>query len=867
MTIPKNPTIAPRSARLAAISSSKKYLPKFKFNPLFVIFAILFLPIATFAVSWPPSSIVTPGHPHILFTQADSAEIASTLGEWPRSSYYNSIWSRANGSSGNDSETADMGRAAIAQSAAFVLYFGVQPSGDTMTTAQRTALQTKVIDYMENIRFPGEITIYSNGSFHYPCQRLIQYAVAADLLQARGITYDNSAFLDLADEIYSKATYWLFTYVVDDVTLFANHKLIVAGGLGMAALAYPDHGEDWINYSMTKIEKVMFTEETSPTALTGFAEGPHYFKYAIEHMAMLFMGLRNYIGDQTLAYTDPCGGDDNASVRSQYFDPRYDRLYEWISSIRLPDGTVPTLDDGFRHEGFCFTAPFAERDPSYYWNTPGGGSRIYVNVMMCAAGADTAGPMPAGLTSLPDAGNLIFRSGDERGLYFHMLAENGVANTNIHDQSDACSFIIHAFREDLAMDPGYIHYDERGRVNGVTSHNTILVNGGGPSAGSPADSWIEKTFEIPGVYYGEASTSYSSSDIHRRSFLLDDIFIVMTDGCSSGSSREFTFQCHAEGLTGDGTFTASPCGGRWTENAPANLDLLVTSENGLASLDIETSTHEVSYNSWADHNVVRARKSGTQVRFGAVMIPSHDDEGLPRTEEIDLPGELAGRFGFLGREGVILGSHEAGVISWGGDWIFPEVWGHGSFMTVLLDSTTSKTKNIVLIDTDSLRMSDGTRIVAAMPMLFALDIDLDTDMMTGINRGVANTIEIDMPDEPTLVTGATSYSWSDGVLTMQLAENATFTIDMTPLNIHEEMIEKGLSHAYPNPFNSRVEIELPDNVIELVMYNIDGVEVDRISTDASSIIWQPEGLPSGAYPYVIKTFDGMQKGGVLIYMK
>jgi len=530
----------------------------------------LLLTITAFAV-WPPPVVHEPNHPRILFTASDSAEIAERIATPPYSSYYSSVWSRANNTAGNATQAEDFARSAIAMSAAFVLYFGVQPGGDSLTTAQRTSLQTKALDYLNNMLTSldgatGGVT--NNSNYHYPCQRLIQYCVAYDLLTGAGISVSSSRIRSLANEIYDGATYWFLGYPVDAISLFMNHKLIVGGALGCAAVTLPSDGANWINYAMTKINKVAFTDESDPTKITGFAEGPHYFKYSMEHLLQFFMGMKHYCGDITQSYTDPCGGTDNANVRTFFYHEGWDSIYYWISAIRLPNGTMPPLDDSFRRNGLCHTAPFAERNPDFFWGVSGGGSRMFLTPMLIAVGAEASPPLGAGLTSLPHAGNLIFRSGPEQGnIYFHMLAEHGVANTATHNQADETSFYINAFGEDIAFDPGYISYTHRDSVNNSTNHNMILVNGSATTTLSPRDSYITDAFEIPMIYFGKASTNYQSTDIERRCMLLGDRFAVIVDDLRRGSSATYTFQCHGNGLESAGTFpTARTPAPRWARS-------------------------------------------------------------------------------------------------------------------------------------------------------------------------------------------------------------------------------------------------------------------------------------------------------------
>ena len=777
------------------------------------IIILLITAMFTIASPWTPPSVLEPNHPRIFFTSDDSADIAGRIATSPFSSYYSTVWSRANATSGNSSQAEDFSRSAIAMSAAFVLYFGVQPGGDTLTAAQRTSLQTKALDYLDNMLINIDGTVYDNSNYHYPCERLIQYCAAYDLLQGAGIDADSSRIAALANTIYDGATTWLFGYPVDDISLFMNHKLIVGGALGCAAATLPSQGGEWINYAMTKINKVAFTDESDPTRITGFAEGPHYFKYSMEHLLQFFMGMKHYCGDITEPYIDPCGGDDNADVRTFFYHEGWDSIYYWISAIRLPDGKIPPLDDTFRRNGLCHTAPFAEKDPAFFWGVSGAGSRMFLYPMLIAVGAEPGPELEPGVTCLPDAGNLIFRTGPERGsIYFHILAEHGVANTSTHNQADETSFYINAYGEDIAFDPGYISYSERGRVNASVNHNMILVNGAGTSTLSPVESYLTDPFEIPLLYFGKASTNYAGTDIERNCMLIGERFAVIIDDLRRGSSATYTFQCHGNGLQGDGTFASTPNGGVWTGADSAALKLAVDVVGGLSSMEYETETHETGYNSWADHTVARARKSASNTKFLSVMFPYLQGDPEMTASTASIPNQASIRFEADGMAGIGIARTDPEFFTFDGDTIIPELFGHGEGAVLLFDSPDGEPTVLYTMNCDSLVL-DGELLFRTASGAVNLGLHFgDDNLITGFLNSFTATIYLALDYPPIAVTGALSHSWSMGVLTLNLPAKSLFTVEYDPLAIDNNPApvrpyDLNIS-AYPNPFNSAVTINI-----------------------------------------------------------
>ncbi|MBN1755588.1 heparinase II/III family protein [bacterium] len=773
------------------------------------VFTLLILTAGLcWSAAWTPSVVLEPGQPRILFTAGDSAGIANRLDTAPWSSYYSSIWSRANASSGNGSQVEDLARSAIALSAAFVLYFGVNPSGDTLTISQQTALADKARDYLNNmITTMGGM--YDNGEYHYPSERLIQYSIAYDLLTGAGIPAPSTGIRELANTLYNNATFWLLGYPIDDVILFMNHKLLVAGALGTASLSLPGEAGDWIDYAMTKINNVTFTDECDPDTITGFAEGPHYFKYSLEHLVQFFMGMKHFVGDITDYYEDPCGGEESASIRTPFFDTRWDKLYYWISEIRLPDGTIPPLDDTFRGEGFCLTAPFAERDPAFFWDTPPGVSRLFIYPMLVSAGAVPAGPRPPGLTSLSEAGNLIFRGDNLNGnIYFHYLGEHGIANASTHNQSDAASFFLHAYGEDLALDPGYISWAEHDRVDDAECHNTILINGSGPSTLTTVEAYIGKAFEITGICFGEVSTSYSSADINRKAALLENRFIVLMDFLESGSSREYTFQCHGNGLQSGGSFAPIPgAGGIWSGEHPTLLTGVVSAPDGLDGLNAETSVHETGYNSWADHTVLRALKNADRTRFLGLLYSSlNSGEGL-RLEMPDYPGQAVIRWGAGALEGLAMAQVETNLLTHPGDSTLPELAVFGEAFMALYDSDSTRLKTIYAVNADSF-FCGGDLVFKTLGEPIDLGLSFGNALMVeGYLNGPGENLVLISEEEPLSVDGALSWTWREGELELTLESYAHFQIRLDPLNVADlNLIPEYELLCFPNPFNNSTAI-------------------------------------------------------------
>ncbi len=590
-------------------------------------FVVLFL-LASYAIAdctpWLPPVRVYDAHPRAFFAREDSARIAEKMHTAPFDDYYRTIYATALGFADNTTQENDFARSRIAFAAAFVIFFGVDCDFLPLPDSARAALALKCSTYIAEMRTDMGFA-YVNTNYHYPCQRLIQYALAYDIATSR-FSISPERITLLATTIYNNATRNISgTYPMDDITLFLNHKLIVAGALGTVACVLPEEGELWINYAMTKTEAVIFDAEHTAGADDGFAEGPHYFAYSWEHLAPFFIAMQRFTGDFTAAYTDACGGVDDALVRTQFFDERYGEIYRWMAQIRLWDDTYPPLEDSFCGKTLPFTAYFAQSDPSLACAVVPDGSRILLHPYVVAAPDMPEEIAPARFVFMPTAGNAIFRAVDHH-IYFHLFAENGRAAEIAHDHSDAASFMLYAGQQALALDPGYINWYEHERVNSANEHNVILVDGVAPEPTSPMPAFLKNGINLRNYMSATATVEYSGAEIERECMLVANMFLVVRDRIYSIAPHEYTFLCHGNAHASTGGFAQNACGARWQVCDTMALDVGFAAPD--MSLDTVTAVHELGYGIWAEHTVLRAHFAGDTVASIAMLHPAFRNDTL-----------------------------------------------------------------------------------------------------------------------------------------------------------------------------------------------------------------------------------------------
>ncbi|WP_210521798.1 hypothetical protein [Hymenobacter terricola] len=134
-----------------------------------------------------------------------------------------------------------------------------------------------------------------------------------------------------------------------------NNTLMTAAALGRAAVVLNEatsadatqQPATWAGTGLYHIDNVLGRDaqrRSDSNWMAGYSEGPYYLKYALLNCRPLFRAVGNFLPDGRLRYTF---GAVTRSIRNPYFDPKYGRLYEWLTVIRMPDGRFPALEDSY----------------------------------------------------------------------------------------------------------------------------------------------------------------------------------------------------------------------------------------------------------------------------------------------------------------------------------------------------------------------------------------------------------------------------------------------------------------------------------------------------------------------------------------
>ncbi len=554
---------------------------------LFFIILTVLIPCRFFAQgSWNPPGL-DPTFPRTLLDSLAVPAVRATLSDPEYLGLYGSIWSNANSAipAGNSTNEDRAARSMIARDAAFVYLMDRKVSANTilpLSAAGRDSLLTRVLTLLEQIN--TVVDVGTGWTFYNPWQHrskeLISYLIAYDLLKGAEITpaqleTSKAKLLEYSANLYQKsmASYVVYLFITMKFFTFQynNHSIMTASALGLAAVLFNDYSsaninyqpQNWINAGLYNLDNTLWMESgtyprvSEPDTLAGYAEGPNYFKYAFENAFPFIRSMGNFLPDGNYTATF---NNTTRSIRNPWFDPRFDRLYDWMNKIRMPDGSCPAIHDCYMGFGTAIMALSGK--PQFNLVNPGfSPDETTMRTQYLATNVQHGTITDSLFQALPAAGSLIFRSSwASSAIYMHFIGKHGVAlsGAKSHHQADASSFSIAAYGELLAVDPGYPGASLADLENKAIDHSLILVNGAGPlpptgefvSASTNA-AYIEHSFDTPLLDYGEVRVTYQGADIIRKNLFVRNKYFLLSDFVTAASAKNYTFQLHGNGLFGN----------------------------------------------------------------------------------------------------------------------------------------------------------------------------------------------------------------------------------------------------------------------------------------------------------------------------
>ena len=509
------------------------------------------------------------------------------------------------------------------------------------------------------------------NNWQYRVRELMDYSQAYDMLLGAGMATSTTIENNLASFANNLLNKYTATEYTNQYLLQRNnHKLTMGAALGMAAIVLNHHNDagDWINAGMLLVEWVCFGDPEQGIdgynlidADGGYAEGTHYMHYSWKKAAPFFVAMKNFNGDWTETYSSSnisgfypdYGSANNLTLQNPFFDPRFTSIFEWAMKIRLPDGTLPVMEDSpiqihapelnllSPQYDFQFTSD--DDYPSLVRHL----SDLRADYI--AAGNNFGGSQTVPLedfTLMPDGGSGVFRNQD-LGLYLHINGKNGVTRmaAAAHDQADVTHFEIEYQNEKMSLEGGYAGWNYRYDINKPENHNAILVNGFGarppsgpafsiswsgfpptpsidfnPGEPSPVDGFLENAYNTNHFSYLECRSEYGQSYVRNTAeesmegqqiwefnnddntnveftrciLFVDNEYFIMLDEIDDENDQSNTyawrFHANAGGDT-EGTLEQTPSGGVISQTSGAKLSVHTETPSGTPTMTYPTAQH------------------------------------------------------------------------------------------------------------------------------------------------------------------------------------------------------------------------------------------------------------------------------------
>jgi hypothetical protein len=536
----------------------------------------------------------------------------------------------------------------------------------------------------------------------YPFAPEDEAAIRANLIALTSDLYED--YLGLDPEVGTSAVF-----------LTNNHRTKSGAALAAGAIALAEHTPapgsdptniaepaDWFAYGYAQIDRVLrFAYLTGDGA---YSEGPYYARYSGQNHLPLLRAVDRLASE----VPGPVFGLPQPNF---WRHPLFARHQQWMLDMTLPDGSMAHIDDGNVGHSYYYgmLSRFADA-PLFHWAWANG-REPFVSEGSIDLAADqivnyddaiAAAPPSGSPTSFyVEGGNAIFRADWSRDAVVAIaLGEHGIANefardeqgrgivvAASHEQAEAGAFLLYAFGEQLAIDPGYFTFPERNRVALPRQHNMVLVDDKGPTdpftatllwgdriAEPRADgqSTISATLDSGFLDAATISSSYAgtpvvavppavqtkpSARVQRRFLFPDHRYLIVADFVRSTQSKLFTWLLHGNGGPGsDGDYAATPNGASWTIRG-ARLDGAIAIAGATPSFSTSTELHEIYDREERSHTVLRASATGPSFRSVMLAVPTHSADAAPAVTSVVVDGGAALAFRDVAGDRIALAVH------------------------------------------------------------------------------------------------------------------------------------------------------------------------------------------------------------------
>jgi len=445
-----------------------------------------------------------------------------------------------------------------------------------------------------------------------------------------------------------------------------NHRTKSGAAMALMAIALGDEVPEpqarrWFDTGVTLVDDVeRFMLKAGDGA---YGEGPFYYRFASQNLVPYLAAWERLLGG------DPWMTQAGLTIPALAREPQFARTQRWMIDLTLPDGSLAPIDDGNPGRSGSFgalpsTLPTASAAAWRWANAPNpfdtdGNIDLAADAIVAFDDSIVAQePSWAPTQFYVEGGNAIFRSSwSSDATQAIVLGEHDTASEfgrdrdglgrypQSHEHADPGSFLLHAFGERLALDPGYLNFTERGDVNKPEHHNVVLVDGAGPPdylqasfawandpAGRPpaeGQSTIAHTIDSPANDAATVATAYRGAGVTRRFIFGEDRYLVVADHIDASAGTQLTWMLHGNGGgTSGGEFASTEAGGTWTIGG-GRLSSGIATSAGTPTATTALSTHERSTGGRATHTALAASAPSGPDGIDAIQLLYPTDAADP----------------------------------------------------------------------------------------------------------------------------------------------------------------------------------------------------------------------------------------------
>ena len=745
------------------------------------------------------------------------------------------------------------------------------------------AFAERALAVMQGVAFPprgGDL-----GEPHNEGEVVAQYAVAYDILHPYAAANNPQALQEMrlilgeeADRLWKgivigEVGFGLFPVKIrlHETPHLDNWHIRAYGGLGLAAMALSEYtnGEgtpqEWADRAFEMVTSSLDFQIEGRDG--GYAEGPFYSRYAADVYLPYLFALKNRTGLDLFA------------------DPKIGKMHEWSLNLRLPNGRRPNIDDGHLDDFYGhYLAAVQANGGVHRWDWENNERGLYVRqfsemdaIALYDDSVPAQEPTHGPSVFMPGAGDAVFRSDwSAAATYMLLRGENGTAREHgfAHEHPDGTSFVIYAGGEMLALDAGYINFDNHDKVNKGSNHNVVLVDGKGPprrilpvigTIGDRNDAFIEGFFTSAAGDYAEVRAAYRGVELRRRVFFADHRYFFVADEIDDlGRRHTYEWRLHGNGGgTSGGAYARTGNLARWTRDK-AELLAFLPDQPGRVALESE-AIHSFDYRQEQTHAVLRVQQEGVDGRYLAVLYPRALRDARPAFETVSAQGAEAALVALAGvRDLAWVRSGNASEAAVSG----PDVHLVSDTRFGYVRYVDGQLTRFVAQDATYL-LADGETVFRASEVI---DVSLERDDYAGFVRGPDTGYQLRMPhwgNEWTAARFLGGEWWGTTVegdlLVLELAGDGTLELGADQRVEAQKGVQPrperyALHPNAPNPFNptTKIRFDLPvAGLVQLTVYNVLGQEVERLverrmPPGRHEVEWDATGYRSGLYFYALK---------------